>query len=126
MPDQAPDKRPHLVLHNTAKPIAFTAHKLKGGVSKVVPDLPRQQHGKALQDQLDALKPVAAAALAEQRQQGLESGLGLQIQFVGQPDVELAFESLANSTKKIELLSVRKEGTNTFANVFVPDGQSKA
>ena len=123
MPDQAPDKRPHLVLHNTAKPIAFTAHKPKGGASKVVPDLPRQQHGKSLQDQLGALKPVAAAALAEQRQQGLESGLGLQIQFVGQPDVELAFESLANSTKKIELLSIRKEGANTFANVFIPDGQ---
>lgn len=123
MPDQAPDKRPHLVLHDTAKPIAFTAHKPNGGTPKIVPDLPRQQHGKALQDQLSALKPVAAAALAEQRQQGLESGLGLQIQFVGQPDVELAFESLANSTKKIELLSVRKEGANTFANVFVPDGQ---
>jgi hypothetical protein len=48
--------------------------------------------------------------------------VGLQIQFISQPDVELAFESLANETKKIELLSVRQEGNRTFANVFVPDG----
>jgi hypothetical protein len=123
MPDQHNDKRPHLFLHNTAKPLAFTAHKPNGGASKVVPDLPRQQHGKSLQDQINALKPIATAAVVLQQQQRLESGLGLQIQFVSQPDVELAFESLANGPKKIELLSVRKEGQNTFANVFIPDGQ---
>lgn len=123
MPDQPHDKRPHLVLHNTAKPLAFTAHTPNGGGRKAVPELPRQQHGQSLQNQLTALKPVAAATIAAQQQQGLEGGLGLQIQFVSQPEVELAFESLANSTKKIELLSVRKEGDITFANVFVPDGQ---
>ncbi|SHI25208.1 S8 family peptidase [Pollutimonas bauzanensis] len=123
MPDQPHDKRPHLILHNTAKPLAFTAHTPNGGAEKIVPDLPRQQHGKSLQNQLNALKPAAAAAAAAQQRQGLESGLGLQIQFVSQPDVELAFESLANRTKRIELLSVRKEGGDTFANVFVPDGQ---
>jgi hypothetical protein len=122
MPDQPQDKRPHLLLHNTAKPLAFTAHTPNGGAHKAVPELPRQQHGLALQNQLVALRPVAAAAIATQQQQGLESGLGLQIQFVSQPDVELAFESLANGPKKIELLSVRQEGGNTFANVFVPDG----
>ncbi|KWN79378.1 hypothetical protein WM24_27285 [Burkholderia ubonensis] len=66
---------------------------------------------------------MAQATTAAQQQLGLESGLGLQIQFVGQPDVELAFQSLANDTKKIELLSVFTEGATTYANVFVPDGQ---
>ena len=122
MPDQQTDKRPHLVLHDTSKPIKFTAHSAKGGQSNVVPNLPRQQHGEALRAQLRALEPAAAAAVQAQQQRGLESGLGLQIQFVGQPDVELAFESLANEPKKIELLSVRTEGESTFANVFVPDG----
>ncbi|MBY4673031.1 S8 family peptidase [Burkholderia multivorans] len=53
----------------------------------------------------------------------MESGLGLQVEFEGQPDVELAFQSLGNETKRIELLSVRKAGDVTFANVFVPDGR---
>lgn len=66
---------------------------------------------------------MATSAAAEQQEQGLESGLGLQIQFVSQPDVELAFQSLANDGQKIELLSVRHEGDHTYANVFVPDGK---
>jgi len=85
--------------------------------------LPRQQHGQTLQRQLQQLEPLVATAVARQREQGLESGLGLQIHFVSQPDVELAFQSLADERQKIELLSVRREGEHTFANVFVPDGK---
>ncbi|MHB8254243.1 MAG: S8 family peptidase [Acidiferrobacter sp.] len=123
MPDQIPDKRPHLVLYDTSKAIAFTAHSPNGGAPSLAPDLARQQHGQALRAQLQALQPAATVAAELQQRQGLESGLGLQIEFVSQPEFELAFESLANEPKKIELLSVRREGAHTFANVFVPDGQ---
>ena len=123
MPEQPRDKRPHLVLHGTSTPKAFTAHTPKGGAKQALPDLPRQQHGQALHRQLQNLKPLVAIAVAAQQEQGLESGLGLQIHFVSQPDVELAFQSLADERQKIELLSVRYEGEHTFANVFVPDGK---
>lgn len=123
MPDQPPDKRPHLVLQDTSKAVGFTAHSVGGGGPDSVPDLPRQQHGWALRAQIDALKPVSTEAVRIQTQQGLESGLGLQVQFASQPDVQLAFESLANEIEKIELLSVRSEGEHTYANVFVPDGK---
>lgn len=123
MPERPRDKRPHLVLHDTSTPTAFTAHAAKGGSKANVPDLPRQQHGQALRRQLDELKPLAAAAASAQREQQLEGGLGLQIEFISQPDVELAFQSLADERQKIELLSVRREGEHTFANVFVPDGK---
>lgn len=128
MPVPPRDKHRHLLLHNTSTPTAFTAHSSNGGDKPPLPDLPRQQHGQALQRQLAELKPLAAAAAAEQKEQGLESGLGLQIQFVSQPNVELAFQSLAeerskDGSKKIELLSIRREGEHTYANVFVPDGK---
>ena len=123
MADPPPGRRRHFVLRNTSKSIGFTAHSSGGGKLKDVPDLPRQQHGQGLRDQIEALKPDAAAVTQAQKQQGLESGLGLQIEFSSQPDVELAFESLANEQKKIELLSVHSEGTTTRANVFVPDGE---
>lgn len=123
MPDQSADKRPHLFLKNTSRAVDFTAYASNGGRPSNLPDLPRQQHGRALQAQIEALKPVSDDVVRSQRQQALESGLGLQIQFTSQPDVELAFESLANETQKIELLSVRQEGDHTFANVFVPDGK---
>ncbi len=78
--------------------------------------------------QLLALKPLAQQAAAVQQEQGLESGLGLQVEFVGQPNVALAFESLGSELgrdprKRIEVLSVRTEGDTTYANVFVPDGK---
>lgn len=123
MTEPVNDNRPHLILRDTSESKLFTAHSLGGGGKPVVPELPRKQHGEMLQAQLRALTPVAEQAIATQQAQGLEAGVGLQIQFIGQPDVALAFESLANDTKRIELLSVRQEGNHTIANVFVPDGR---
>ncbi|SAL06106.1 Subtilase family protein [Caballeronia calidae] len=120
---QVPDRRQHFILRDTSKPLDYTAHSSGGGEKRAVPDLPRKQHGESLQAQLHALEPIAQASSEIQRQLELQSGLGLQIQFVGQPDVEMAFQSLANDTKKIELLSVYRDGETTYANVFVPDGQ---
>lgn len=94
MPDQPLDRRPHLVLANTSTAQAFTAPSPGGGSTTTVPALDRVQHGTSLRAQLLALKPIAEQAVAAQQQQGLESGLGLQVEFVGLPDVALAFESL--------------------------------
>lgn len=123
MPDKRNAKREHLILPKNSQPKDFTAHASKGGVKPQIPDLPRQQHGASLQHQLHALKPMAEAAKNFQQGIDVESGLGLQIQFIGQPDVEMAFQSLGDERKKIELLSVRQEGDQTIANVYVPDGK---
>ncbi len=88
-----------------------------------MPELPRAQHGASLQTQIQTLKPIAEQAAVAQHVIGLEGGIGLQIQFQSQPGVALAFESLANETQHIELLSIRHEGEYTYANVFVPDGK---
>ena len=122
MPNRQQAKRPHFILRDTSQTVTFRAHSAGGRSMPSVPVLPRQQHGASLRGQIDNLKPVATQAAQDQQDLQLESGLGLQIQFTSQPDVELAFESLANETKKIELLSVRHEGNQTIANVFVPDG----
>lgn len=121
MPDPAADRRAHLVLHDTSQPRGFTAHR-SGGRNQALPARDRQAHGHSLRAQLERLKPAAAAAAETQRGLDMQGGLGLQIEFVGQPDVELAFQSLGNDQKRIELLSVRKQDDITYANVFVPDG----
>lgn len=128
MPDQTPDRRPHLVLTSTSEAQPFTAHSSGGGGNDDIPPRNRAEHGANLQAQLLQLKPVAQQAVEFQIAQGLESGLGLQIQFVGFPDVTLAFESLGNERghdagKQIEVLSINRDGNSTFANVFVPDGK---
>jgi len=123
MPDQPQTKRPHFILRDTSRAVQFKARFSGGGPKQNVPALHRQEHGASLQRQIEALKPAVMEAVRAQKELQLESGLGLQIQFSSQPDIALAFESLANDTKKIELLSVRQEGNQTFANVFVPDGK---
>ncbi len=127
MPDQPPDRYPHLVVTHTSTSQAFTAPSSGGGRS-AIPDLDRSRHGRALQAQLLALRSVAQQAVDTQIEQGLQSGFGLQVLFVGQPDVPLAFESLGyevgkDARKKIEVLSVRTDGNTTCANVFVPEGR---
>lgn len=121
MTNEAQDKRPHFVLSNTSEAKPFTAYG--GGGQQYVPELPRAQHGASLQAQLQTLKTIAEQAAATQHYMGLEGGVGLQIQFQSQPGIALAFESLANETQHIELLSIREEGEYTYANVFVPDGK---
>ena len=128
MPEQAQDKRPHLVLKKTSKAQPFTALSAGGGGSPEVPKLDRALHGAGLQAQLQALRPIAQQTVEVQKEHELQSGLGLQIQFIGMPNVELAFESLGNERNRdprqqIEVLSVRAEGNTTVANVYVPDGK---
>ena len=127
MPPQASDNRPHLLLTNTSTAQPFTARSAGGGKTTEPPQLNRAAHGGSLRADLATLQQISTQAVTAQKEFGLESGLGLQIQFVGLPDVKLAFESLGNERnrdprKQIELLSVREVGNATIANVFVPDG----
>ena len=88
-----------------------------------VPNRDRKLHGKALMEQIEALKPEMVAARKEQEKAGLEGGFGLQLEFTSFPDVELAFESLAREQSGVELLNVRHDDPYTYATVFVPDGK---
>ncbi len=111
-------QRPHFILDGYATTERFRSPG--GGGSRSIPPRNRATHGRALLRQLEALRPLTdlreGAAEAE-------SDLGLQIEFEGFPDVELAFESLARERSGIELLNVRQEGESTFATVFVPQGK---
>ena len=88
-----------------------------------LPDRDRAQHGNALQGQIQQLRPIAEQAKEAQQALGIQDGIGLRIQFESFNDVKLAFESLANKPKGIELLNYKEEGGQGFATVFVPDGK---
>lgn len=112
----------HFIFQNSAQAESFTS-PAQGGGGKPIPDRDRAAHGAALLGKLQQLTPVLAEAAEQQRQIGVEEGIGLQIEFESFPDVELAFESLARERSGIELRNVRQEGNTTFATVFVPDGK---
>lgn len=122
MPEQSPNRHKHFVLQNTSRPIRFRAHSAGGRTAQEVPPLPRIPHGGELRRQLGRLKALSNETVNQHKEQRLKSRPGLQIRFIGQPDVPLAIESLANEPKGIELLAVRQEDRHTVASVFVPDG----
>jgi hypothetical protein len=122
MPEQQKELRPHLMLAGTAQTEHFrsTATVIR---ESNLPDLDRQAHGQALLNMFAGLRTQASQATQVQRDAGLDTGFGIQIQFKSQPDIELAFESLSRDRQKIELLNVRHEDDVTLATVFVPDGK---
>jgi hypothetical protein len=113
---------PHFILEGFTETEEFRSPS-GGGEQSEIPPQNRRQHGSALMRQLRDLERVMAAARQEQIDAGLETGIGLQIEFESFPDIELAFESLARERSGIELSNVRHEGNMTYATVFVPDGK---
>ncbi|WP_448675794.1 S8 family peptidase [Pseudomonas sp. LY-1] len=122
MTDQRRENLPHLFPQNTSSPEPFTSHR----VPVRPPPLPvrdRALHGNSLREQLQQIRPIAEQAKEEQAALGIQDGVGLRVQFESFADVKLAFESLANKPKGIELLNYKEEGERGFATVFVPDGK---
>ena len=122
MSDVDGQNRPHIVLRNNATSEDFTSPGGGGGGSDISPRN-RNTHGRALLNQIKHLEPAFADAVENQREAGIDDGLGLLIEFESFADVELAFESLARERSGIELRNVRADGSKTFATVFVPDGK---
>src|SRR5690554_597540 len=122
MAERKSNNHPHFILQNSAQSENFTS-PTQGGAGKQIPNRNRKAHGGALLGKLQQLTPILADAAEQQRQAGIDEGIGLQVEFESFPDVELAFESLARERSGIELRNVRHDGNKTFATVFVPDGK---
>ena len=121
MANGSDERHRHFILEGATETEAFRSRGR--GDQPRVPARNRAQHGGALQRQIDELRLDAMSARDAQQAAGLEDGLGLQVEFEGFPDIDLAFESLARERQGIELLNVRQEGPRTHATVFVPDGK---
>ena len=87
------------------------------------PVLPQDRPGHAARLRR-GLSDVRAAVdrLALAAEEPVE-GLGIQVEFEGFPNLQLAFEKLPHEGKGIELRNVHVRGNTTLANVFVPTGK---
>lgn len=113
---------PHLIISGATDTERYQSIRLR--IEKVYPpEQLRAIHGASLQRQLHVLNVVADEAKVAQVAAGIDSDLGLLIQFRSFPDIELAFDSLAYEPSKIELMNVKQVDNQTLATVFVPDGK---
>lgn len=120
--------QPHFFLGSTGQTELFISPSSGGGGAKNLPDRDRQTHGQKLMGELNTVKSAASEFKNSLTAGDTEGPIGIQIEFKGQPDVELAFQSLASErskdgAKNIELMNVVKREDTTFATIFVPDGK---
>ena len=93
-----------------------------GGSSRVViPQEDRPEHAARLRAGLSEVH-AAASRLALEAEEPVE-GFGVQVEFEGFPDLELAFEKLPREAQGIELRNVRLRDRTTLGTVFVPTGK---
>jgi subtilase family protein len=115
-------KRPHLFISGATETERYRS--IRPNIDRVYPpEQIRAIHGALLQRQLRELSAVADEAKVAQVAAGIDSDLGLLIQFRSFPEIELAFDSLAYEPSKIELMNVKQVDNQTYATVFVPDGK---
>jgi hypothetical protein len=115
---------PHIFVPQGPDPVRFTSPSSGPRDRFEFPQRNRGAHANSLVQQLEAAQQVNAERVAEQREQGLASGLGVYLTFESEPNFELKFESLDVSRSGIELCTVKTtEDARTLATVFVPDGK---
>ena len=124
---QGTRNHPHFFLGSVGKAELFTSPTSGGGGTKP-PEQDRQVHGEKLRGDLIEVKAANAALKEAISIEDVSGPIGIQIEFKGLPDIELAFESLANErskngAKNIEVMNVVKREDITYATIFVPDGK---
>lgn len=117
--------KPHIFLDSTAKAESYTAP------STPVKKPPTPAQNRAIHSQ-NLLNNLASVSTCMERQKEdadsyeLQTKLGIQVAFESFDGVEMAFESLANAPKGIELLNVKRVSNKIIATVFIPEGKLTA
>lgn len=122
MPEKQ-DRRPHLIVSDTATSESFTSPTTGGASQPNIPQRERGYHGQRLLNQLTGIRERSEQIYQEQENLGLERGLGIRIHFEGAENAELPIESLARDIQGIELLNARTVENHVCATVFVPEGK---
>jgi hypothetical protein len=114
---------PHLLVSRTATTERYTTPIPGRGPSLNLPARNRQQHAQILFEKLTRVREESEALKQQRTAFGVDAQTGIYLEFESEPDFNLKFESLENSTQGIELLSIKMVGTKTLATVFVPEGK---
>lgn len=112
--------RPHILLPDTVT--TAIPYRAAPGRSPAIPEQPREAHAQRLRSDLGSVALELEQIKNEQSQAGWTEGFGITIRFTSFPDVQLAIESLEQKREGIELLSVRQEGNELVAQVWMPEG----
>ncbi|WP_052442005.1 hypothetical protein [Vibrio hyugaensis] len=119
--------KPHFFLQSSAISHNFTSPSKGGGGSQIIPAQDRTQQSRKLRGDLANVATSFTELKDSISDVDLEMGIGIQVEFVSHPDVDMAVTSLANAPQGIELYNVKTvqaDGQETvIATAFVPEGK---
>jgi hypothetical protein len=119
--------KPHFFLESYGTAQKFTSPSGGGSSSTIIPARNRVAHSGKLRGDLSTVLIQLNQLKEESSEIPLKMGIGIQVEFESFPDIEIAVESLANATQKIELHNVKTitqdNQTKTIATVFIPEGK---
>tara|TARA_R110002033_G_scaffold20300_4_gene51495 strand:- start:23208 stop:25748 length:2541 start_codon:yes stop_codon:yes gene_type:complete len=120
--------KPHFFLDSNAISQNFTSpNGGGGGDAQIIPAQNRLIHSGKLRGDLATISTQLITLKDAVTEIPLQMGIGIQVEFESFPDIEMAVESLANATQKIELHNIKtviqNDQTRTIATVFIPDGK---
>lgn len=118
MPDNKEEKK-HIFLGRNGRAEKYTYPKTPV-IKTVVPSRDRRTQANKLLSELGNANQKKKTLEREAAEYDLESSLGIQVTFDSFPGVSLAFESLADSRQRIELLNVKHHDDQVTATVLVP------
>ncbi len=116
------DRRPHIIVTDTAQAENFTSPQQGGGRPATI-SVDRARHGADLRRQLKKVEADLAARRGRALPAGVEAPRGFYLEFESPPGFALKLESLEYASAGIELVAARKVDTRTFATVYVPQGK---
>lgn len=121
------DRKPHILVHGTARPEPYTYPKTVGGPRLALPPRERPVQSATLLVQLHAAKADLPGLHAARSAVGIKGDRGLCLEFRSDPEFELALRSLDRADRRgdrsIELLAVREDARAMTATVLVPEGK---
>jgi hypothetical protein len=125
---QGSRNQPHFFLGAIGKSERYTSPSSAPHKKPELPNLDRQTHGHCLRGDLATVKAAHNEYIGSVDTDNLNGPIGVQIEVTSQPNIKLAFESLASESSKdgaknIEVLNVVETEGITTATIFVPDGK---
>jgi hypothetical protein len=119
----ATDRRIHIVLGATGQAEPYRSRPGRGP-SRHLPGRDRRTHGTSLLAQINTVREQLRERQREPLVVGIAAPAGAYLEFRGEPNFDLVFESLDVRRSGIELRAVRTVDGVTSAVVYVPEGKT--
>lgn len=121
------DRKPHILVHGTARPEPYTYPMTVRGPGLALPPRERRVQSATLLAQLHAARADLSRLHGARSAVGIKGDRGLYLEFRSDPEFELALRSLDRADRRgerpIELMAVREDARAMTTTVLVPEGK---